>query len=83
MPLSLMPSIKSYNVSGENFSHTPKNGTIARSNKQMEMVGNKGPSIDLQGFSLALLSQTNQEVIAVLIRAKYVGSFDAPRHHMM
>jgi hypothetical protein len=35
MPLSLMPPIKSYNVSGQDFSHARKKGTIARSYSQV------------------------------------------------
>jgi hypothetical protein len=57
MPLSLMPPIESNYVSGQDFSHAHKNGTIARSYNQVQMVRKKRPSISLQGFRLALLSQ--------------------------
>lgn len=83
MPLSLIPPIKSNNVSSENFSHIRRNGTIARSNKQMKMVRNKSPSIDFQSFGLTLRSQAIQKVVPVFIRPEYVSSFYPSGHHMM
>jgi hypothetical protein len=57
MSLSLMPPIEPNHIAGQDFAHAHKNGTIGCSYKQVQMVKKKRPSINLQSFRLALLSQ--------------------------
>jgi hypothetical protein len=39
--------------------------------------------MDFQGIGFALRSQAIQKVVSVIIRPKYIGTFNPPGHHVM
>jgi len=49
----------------------------------MEMVGKETPSIDNDVSFYALVSQSVQKIVPVLIGTEYVCPLDAPPHDMM
>jgi hypothetical protein len=49
----------------------------------MKVVGKESPGIDNEIPIQAQISQSIQKIFPVLIRAKYIGPFNAPAHNVV
>jgi hypothetical protein len=80
---SSVSSVEPHGIAGQKTTHYRGDRHGSGSQEQVEVVGNQGPCITSGIRFLENSPQSFQEMVPVLVAAKYLPTFNAPDHHMM
>ena len=67
-----MLTVKGDGITGENFPHQIPKGSVARADKQMEMVGHQHPRITSAASQRNILFKSTEKVIPVAVIKKNI-----------
>jgi hypothetical protein len=78
-----MPLITIYCTPSQQLPHTERQRPFLGFAKDLKMVGQNGPGIDIHRFPFHQFFQSIDEIDSILIIEKYIPFLDSPPHDMV
>ena len=83
MAVAPMPPVKIHHIAGQKPAHAKRQRPVAGLAKQMKMIGQKGPGINVPGVVYTEYGHTFHKVVAVGFIQENISFFNPATHHMV
>ena len=78
-----MAAVEIHHIAGQQFTHARRQGAVSGLAKQVKMIGQEDPCVNVHCTVITEPGQALNKVMAVGIGNKNISFFNPPTHHMV